>query len=174
MPTSSPTQSLTSPTSIPSTTPTQKPIQIATFTANSTWTPELGVLSYDVLLVGGGGAGGRTAGGGGGGGQVIVMSNLPALSGANYTIIIGQGGKGATIKGEDGEATTFHISSPVGQTLSAAGGKGGAAGIGGTGGASGSGTAGGSVRAASGKRRPIRSFFDLASVFLFSGWLHPV
>jgi hypothetical protein len=76
----------------------------------------------------GGGGGGGTQGGGGGAGGVIHKTNYPVTAGANYTIVVGQGGAGGyqAQDGVNGDDSTF--SGPASQAgLRAYGGGGGLA-----------------------------------------------
>ena len=56
----------------------------------------------DILVVGGGGGGGGDNAGGGGAGAVRVIPNVSVSAGVNYTIQIGQGGRGSI--NSDGDA----------------------------------------------------------------------
>jgi len=57
----------------------------------------------DILIVGGGGGGGGDNSGGGGAGAVRVIPNVEVADGVNYSIQIGQGGRGCV--NSDGDAT---------------------------------------------------------------------
>jgi hypothetical protein len=67
-------------------------------------------LTVDMLLIAGGGAGGSYYGGGGGAGGVVQYVGFPVISGAPYSIVVGNGGADAnpgTKVGGNGENSTF-------------------------------------------------------------------
>ena len=74
---------------------------IHTFTSSDTFVlPSARTLEYLVVGGGGGGGDGNSAGGGGGGGGVVTGTiTLPA---GTYSVVIGQGGLGASVEDEPG------------------------------------------------------------------------
>lgn len=102
------------------------------------WFSPVNGLIY-VTLCGGGGGGGDdgvpTVGGGGGGGETIFRRPFQVRVGAANFITVGRGGLSQSSTGEAGGTTTFQ--NPLGQSVSAPGGNGGAAHSAGTGGTSG-------------------------------------
>ena len=105
------------------------------------WTAPGGLSTLsDVLVVAGGGGGGASGGGGGAGGLVYKQSHTVS-GGTTYTIVIGDGGTGASgqptnTKGTNGENSTAFGMTAVG------GGGGGATSRGGDAGGSGGGAGG--------------------------------
>ena len=117
---------------------------IVKLTGSGDWEVPAGVTELaNVLLVAGGGGGGRLGGGGGGGG-VVQLSSFAVTPGELIAYSVGDGGAGATttsVKGGNGQNTTF------GAQTAAGGGGGGSQGnrdgnAGGSGGGGGSASAG--------------------------------
>ena len=83
-------------------------IQKKTLATGYTWIPPNNIFA-DVLMVAGGGGGGRRTGGGGGAGG-LVFKPSESISSAQQTIVVGNGGTGAssgTSIGTQGANTTF-------------------------------------------------------------------
>ncbi|MFZ4397035.1 MAG: glycine-rich domain-containing protein [Kiritimatiellia bacterium] len=81
--------------------------------------------NIDVLVVGGGGGGGQRVGGGGGGGGVVYATNYAVPAGTT-TVIVGNGGAGATSNvtlGTNGQNSAFDLSGGAGRTITALGGR---------------------------------------------------
>lgn len=82
-------------------------------TGTAMWTPNAGVISVRVLVVGGGGGGGGRHAGGGGAGGVVEVTNYP-ISG-NVSVLVGSGGNGTSggnaVKGSSGTNSRFYSSS---------------------------------------------------------------
>ena len=80
------------------------------FTAGtSTFTVPSGGIKCDILIVGGGGGGGSRHGGGGGAGAVIYLTNQTFSTGS-YSVIVGNGGTGATTMGQGNKGGDSSVS----------------------------------------------------------------
>lgn len=101
------------------------------------WIVPDGVYSITVTACGGGGAGGcgdrganNNGGGDGGGGSNLITQAFDVFPGTVLTVVVGQGGIGATRDGQPGGASTI---SQLGFFAAGGGGGGGVSGWGGTG-----------------------------------------
>jgi hypothetical protein len=89
--------------------------------------------NVEVLIVGGGGGGGRALGGGGGGGGVVYIPSVSVSAGANYTIVVGDGGNSETTGSNSTAFTAIAAGGGRGGTFgSSNGGNGGSGGGAGT------------------------------------------
>ncbi|MFD8079050.1 glycine-rich domain-containing protein [Streptomyces sp. NPDC059718] len=106
------------------------PHDLKDFTDNGTFTPPDGVTQVFVQLWGGGGGGGGAgfpiAIGGGGGAGGFAWCAIPVTPGTAYTVVVGQGGLGATAQLTDGaKGGDTTVSGPGGTLATAFGGTGG-------------------------------------------------
>jgi|GEM_PF-919563 len=94
---------------------------VHTFTSSGNFSVT-GSMSVDALIIAGGGGGGKSentggdGGGGGGAGGLRTLSSL-ALSSGNYSVVVGDGGAGATVtssKGVNGSNSSFSTYTSIG------------------------------------------------------------
>jgi hypothetical protein len=89
---------------------TSSGVVILEFFEDCTWDAPKGLLEFEVLAIGGGGGGGVRSGGGGGGGGAVharalveVIFNQGLAAGRSFSIVVGNGGEGSSVKNEKGE-----------------------------------------------------------------------